>query len=464
LHPAGFKMFGTVLIKSQPKTDFFELIRLLKIEYDPEQFSLKMKDNTGMTLQLDTMDPPVIGFKNKDFDAFKCIGFPPNSTFNTIFPFPNQNYWTPDGPGNTQLQNLAHLVLGDIINYPNRRTKMNLDAIVKIENAASYSLVGPVGPSRGTLSQFFFTGFDDGNTQIANLSNITLDQLINSPQNIHSNFVPDADITILRNSGIPSTGDIVEYAFLEGNDPQVVYNVSPNNFTDEMDAVLGADSNVDTDDPTWTSTGLQLSSTDSQIVTATGIPSLLSRCTVIVVASVVSTAGNQALVNSINNDNDNGFAIDARTGGAVSFRAQYGGNVIEIDFPTSTISAGEFFMAALRFDNGLMKGNVNQSAASLVQFTSYPINTGTSSGWYFGRPFGDYVSTSQAPSLFSSLLYGTGEYKQPIEVGGTVSVEHLDGTLAYAIFYDRPLWDYEIQFVYSALKSKLLSTRGIHLP
>ena len=125
LHPAGLKMFGTVLLKSQPKTDFLGILKQYILNFETKVLDLRLADNNVTVLDINTIHPHVIGTKNIDLDRMKFWAFPPNNTWTIQYSFPNQNYWTANGPGNTQINTVKDVTLGSIINHPSRRTKMN---------------------------------------------------------------------------------------------------------------------------------------------------------------------------------------------------------------------------------------------------------------------------------------------------------------------------------------------------
>jgi hypothetical protein len=207
--------------------------------------------------------------------------------------------------------------------------KIAADTEIKIQNAQSVSVVGPVGQSRGTISQFRFVGFPDynlpeegnsfGNTQIANLKDIVLSDLIIDPDKHKSNICVDGEVEIFLPGSIPEVGNLAEYAFEEGIDPQIVYNVSPTT-TGNYDGVLGNTVLVEVVDGTWIPQGVALDSSSNEVVNATGVPLNLSQCTAIVFAMCPDTSTDMSLLNSVDSSNDNGFSMDIRSGGGVSFR------------------------------------------------------------------------------------------------------------------------------------------------
>lgn len=477
VHPAGMIMFGTVVLESEPETNFLGIIRRSIIELDTFTLNLKLQaieQQIYHTMNLNTIDPSVIGEKNKDFDWMKFIAFPPNVDWDVVYPYPNENYWSPTGPGNTQIANLMNRTIGSFVNFPNQRTKISPDANIQIQSGLTSSLVGPVGQSRAAISQFRFVGFPPfegfdesypvpnqnywsskfGNTQIHDLKDIVLSDLIVSPDTVHSNFCVDSDFTIYVSGTIPAIGDIVEYNFLEGVDPQIIYNVSPNS-GGKYDAVLG--------NSTWVTAGVQLDSSESEVINATGVPLNLSQCTVLIVAMCPDVSTEMSIANCINSSSDNGFSIDVQAGGGVSFRVQNNNIVKIVSFPAWTIKDNDYFMVILRFDKGKLSGNVSNSEATSVIFPDYPVSpVVNTSGWYFGKSTSDYVDNAQAPSLFSKSLFGSTNYDQIAISGSMISVGFFNGILAYAIFYDRAILDSEVDSAYQAIRN-MLSDRGIVL-
>ena len=495
LHPAGFKMFGTVVSVNVPITNFLEIVRIFTLMMEEQYFNQKLTTSTVETITFNTLTPLVIGTKNEDLDAMKFWAFPPNYSFNQIYPFPNQNYWTTNGPGNTQISNFQDIVIGSIINFPKQRTKINADAYVTIINGDSLIEVGILGQSLGALAAFKFTGFPPtegygitypypnnnywfgplgglGNTTISTFQNIIIGDVITDPRSIRSNICVDSALLITNNNQpIPLIGNEVVYSFLEGNNPQIVYNVSPNFNGSEYDAVLGTSILVDSNDGTWVSEGVQLDPTNSEIVNASGVPLHLKRCTVVVFARSLDISTNTTLVGMIPNSGDNGFAIDMRSGGALAFRARYNGVETTVNFPETTITDETYFMAALRFNEGVLSGNVEtvqtpQTTDTIsASFASYPDDPiTTSAGWYFGQPSTNYVPVAESAALFKGALYGTTKFGQAeVFSSSPITMGYFDGYLCYAFFYDRALYDYELDTIYNQLETLLDLQRGINL-
>jgi hypothetical protein len=495
LHPAGLKMFGTVVSFNEPETNFLELVRVFTLLIGVKFFDLSLEVDNTFTLQFNTLTPCVVGARNKDLDAMKFYAFPPNYTFNRIYPFPNQNYWSTNGPGNTQISNFQNVVIGSIINFPERRTKINADAYVVITNGNSLTEVGVLGPNLGTLSQFRFIGFPPyegfnetypspnqnywagslggyGNTQLSMFANLVIGDVLTDPRSIRSNICIDSSLLITNNQqSIPAVGNQVIYSFLEGINPQIVYNVSPNySGTEPYDGTLGTSILSESNDGTFVSQGVHLNATNSEIVNATGVPVNLKECTVVVIASANDVSQNTTLVGMIPDSGNNGFAIDLRTGGAVSFRARYDGVEETVNFPPASIGSGNFFMAALRFNDGIITGNVEtvqtlQTTDSIsATFSTYPINPTTNSdGWYFGQPSVEFVPVAQNAALFKNSTFGSSKFGQTEVSASPTTMGYFDGYLAYALFYDRALFDYELDTIYNQLSVELFNERGVNL-
>jgi hypothetical protein len=487
LHPAGMMMFGSVWIKSVPDTSEYTTLAglLYDIIINAQVYGAQLAVTCQDSLQITSSELGVIGATNYNLDQWKFVAFPPNRSFNLVYSYPNQNYWTASGPGNTQISNFADVVIGDIINNPGTRTKIAPDSYITIQTTDLQTLVGVVGPNFGTLEISKFLGFPPyegfttvwpapnenywngpGNTQIKDFQNIVIDKVINNPTQNRFNFCVDSDIEMMSDDdGIPAIGNIVEYAFLEGNDSQLIYNVSPNEYFGLMDAVLGNNETVETVDPAFDSYGIVFNAVDSQFVNATGVPVLLQQMSVTIVVQCEDTTASQNLISSIQFDTDNGYSIDLIAGGGLLFRAQYGGVTCEVSYPTATVTENNWFMATLIFENGLLTAQVNQEATVRSQFSSYPLNpTSNSLGWYLGKGSVSYITQVLNASLFRQILFNTDDFSQASSGSTTTTFGSFDGRYAFAIFYDRALYNFEVTSIYKYLQSELNSTRGITLP
>jgi hypothetical protein len=55
-------------------------------------------------------------------------------------------------------------------------------------------------------------------------------------------------------------------------------------------------------------------------------------------------------------------------------------------------------------------------------------------------------------------------FTQASTTGTNISIGHFNGVLAYAIFYNRAIYQFELDFIYTQLQTNLLQERGIMLP
>jgi len=449
VHPAGMKMFGSVLIKSKPENNFLNLVRRNILWLDAKICDARLTLSKTQELKIIPNDPLVLGFRNVhgSLDRQKFVGFPLTVVGGEVY-------------GNTQIVHFKDRIIGSIVNNPDQRSKLNIDAIVSFESANYTSVVGPIVVD---TSQYY------------------------------AKFV---------NGTIPHEGNQVRYDFLEGASTSRVYNVSPIILTPVND-VDGRDYDGRNYGGSWVTEGLYFDGSSHIDGTAAGVwnfnpynnplytapyvnnwaPSLpvrhdtyaipvnLQECSVIVVAATPDVSQNMSIVNCIQTDQDNGFSIDvlgdANYGpGGLAFRVQNcdTGNTLTktIVFPSDTLKDDTFFMAVFRFRNGLINCNVNNSETHVARFQSYPIiPANTSSGWYMCKSTNDYIFEPQLPSNFSEQKFGAGKFMQEAIPGATFAIGNFNGTLAYALFYDRALFDYEVKSIYKALREMLLAERNV---
>jgi hypothetical protein len=110
-----------------------------------------------------------------------------------------------------------------------------------------------------------------------------------------------------------------------------------------------------------------------------------------------------------------------------------------------------------------LKGSLNSSHALATIFTNYPsAPVANSAGWKFGTGTTDYLIQQRTASEFGQALFGTNKYAQTPVSSSIVTVDRFTGTLSYAYFYDRPLYDYEVDSIFAYLQIEL-SGRGIEL-
>jgi hypothetical protein len=184
---------------------------------------------------------------------------------------------------------------------------------------------------------------------------------------------------------------------------------------------------------------------------------------VIVVASCSDVSTPQSIINCIQSTDDNGFSIDVVDSG-LWFRVQNGGDAKFVSYPSASLKNDLYFMAVLRFDKGQLIGTLGGSKSLATIFFNYPgAPVANSSGWNFGTSTTDYHITPRTASSFGSTFFGKNKFNQTALTGSTMSVGGFTGTLAYAYFYDRPLYDYEIDSIFRFVQDELYNSRGIEL-
>ena len=418
LHPAGLAMFGSVLLKSKPETNFLRLLRenILQLESKFFSFALDLKTNESdvshTILELVSDDGLVLGTTNYTLDAKKFLVFPPDIIWSSVYPDPNALYWA-FGLGNTQINHFKDRTIGSFVNFPNQRTNIAYDTDIQIEANHTTQLVGPI--------------------------------VLDTTDSQESPFILGT---------IPLIGNEVQYDFVEGVDPDTVYNTCP--------ITLGEYDSIN-HDGTWVAKGLQLDRNFSQTVDASVVPIHLKQCTVILVAACDDVTVPQSILNCLQTINDNGFSIDV-VNSSLWMRVQNSGVAKYVQFPSYSLDSGKYFMAVLRFDRGLLKGSISSSQSIGEIFANYPgapVPT-PGLGWHFGSATTDYVLSPRTASEFGTALFGTNMYSQIAISGSSVSTNQFSGTLAYAYFYDRSLYDYEVDSIFRYLQGELYG-RGIEL-
>jgi len=383
LHPAGMKLFGDVIVESLIdrkilKSNLSSIIKTL----DVQVFDASLTFTKVYNLVLNGYKHP-IGFTNAMFDQYKFGGYPPNERFHLKYAFPNQNYWTKGGPGNTQLEHFKDMVIGDIVNNPNEMFVFGLDSYVRIDNSNTVSrAIAPIGPQYRTLERSRFTGFAPseavslhypppnstylgvfGNTQLEVFAGVVLSDVISTPEK-KINYLPDSTTIIYRSSveGIPLFGEIALYDFQQGTNDQTVYNNSVNT-SGQFNGSRGSTFSVDVDDPAWNSYGLVF--TGSEVANFADLPVDMSAMTLLMVARTTNTASASTFINS-NNGTDNGYSIDCGTNGSFYIRTFRDGQTYQVDFAEDTIHDNEWFFAAMRYDGQRLIGSLNDNVASSI--------------------------------------------------------------------------------------------------
>lgn len=412
-------------------------------------------------------DNNTLGTRNEDLELQMFTAFPPDVQWNSIYPYPNENYFS---FGNTQLGSFTYqtVVLRSLQNqFGTASISSNNPSsdVTNLSNAPSTIVIGQqVVTLPRTLGSFI--DFADQRTTINpdTIINISADSDVPLVGPLVVQGI-DAGINYFTNGTIPLTGSEVQYNFEPGTNAARVYNISPNNIG-QFDAHNSGG--------LYVTAGLQFSNPNtSQSVDATNdigtyfsgqlpIPVHLDQCTVIVVAATPDITKDMSIVNCIQSSNDNGFSIDVVESG-LWFRVQNGGQAEIIQFPSGSIKNNAYFMAALRFEDGVLQGNLSSSSTMYGVFPYYPGNpTSNSSGWYLGESSVQYTLVPRTASLYSKALYGMNVFDQSAIAGGNVTVGFFNGTLSYALFYDRALLDYEVQSVFASLQETLIG-RGIFL-
>lgn len=460
LHPAGLQMFGGVQISTHVKAyDFRTAIKSYILWLDAGMFDLKLKEAHSQSLVITGKGATtVVGATNRTLDGFKFKVFPPNQGFTVHYPIPNNDYWKVDGPGNTQLGHFKDTVIGSILNFPDRRTLFAPDAFIAIDNGSSVTEVGPVTVSRRTLELAKFA-FD---TQLASFQNIPISDVLLHPERKKSNFCFDADITI-PSTDLPILGNVAEYAFLTGPDPQILYNISPNS-TGNGNASLGLNGMAASDDPVWNSYGLQFDGLGAYCNAPT-VPVNLRSCSVVVVARCNDISKTQSIVNCLGSSANNGFSIDIGAGGSLMFRSHNNiAGTKAIQYPVGSILQNDWFICCLRFQDGVLKGQLNGLGAVVGSVFNYPVSPDlSSSGWKLGKPSMTISAEERNAALYGSSLYKQTRFRQAATVVPPQAVDYFTGYMSYAMFYDRGLYDFEWDAVRVRL-TNLLADRSIVLP
>jgi len=170
----------------------------------------------------------------------------------------------------------------------------------------------------------------------------------------------------------------------------------------------------------------------------------------------------------------------------------FNGSHITMSFPIGAPSA----TVAPVLHAGFIKG-VNKAVATAAEIAAvprvyafaYPVPMTSTAKMYF--PFltlAPFVDTPVAPAtamafraisaagvLFSYVADASAAIivPDPLVLGmgdwvfgrpSSASMEHLEGVLVYAMFYDRPLYDYELRATYTTLKNMLQIERSVALP
>jgi hypothetical protein len=268
------------------------------------------------------------------------------------------------------------------------------------------------------------------------------------------------------NGEIPELDLVAEYQMLEDlSDSQKLYDVS-GLYPNGNNAVLGSWGVADLGDPTWSSEGIVF---QNNYVSGLWTPIDNHEQTVVVVAKPSTLTGSP--IGSIDLDDESqtsGYRITVGADGKLTFTTQKYTttlNTLSCSTDAGKITVGDYFFATLRYLNNTLVGNLNKDSAIVTTFpTDVDAQTisQNSRGYFIGT--GGYVNRAISSPLWGSALYGatlTG-IPETITPGPGLQNGFFDGTVAYAIIYDRYLTDTEILDAYLTLKT-LLAGRGITL-
>jgi len=472
LHPAGTKMFGEVLVQTKyNQGNLLRTVEELIIYLDTQLYKMKMALTVDHKLDFEFKANP-LGTRENSIDRFKFTAFLPNSFVSSpSYSFPNQNYWL-GTTANTQISHIADSLIGNIVVDPNSRMPFGFETYMKVRSDKSQTLVGPIGPSLRTMDFVKFVDSTIDLTQMAvgdpmSLADLPLDLFGDLPISQildghgSTNFVPDVYVTILGNPAIPVSGNVAQYDFREimpsGSEPTTLLNISPANYNVE-DGVLTSLTNL----PVWTNYGLKFK---DATVDATAVPVSLSGQTVIIVAmSPTLPAPLMTLASSTFSSSENGYSIEIGSTGTVNFRANMGDVPLAVGYPIKTIKKKQWFMAALRFDNGTLTGRVNNLLNRSNLYGSFSPPSANSAGWFLGKQSADYPGTALGANALSNRnRFGQVRFHQTQSTSSPLPVSNFSGEIAYALIFDRAIQDFELDSIYAFLRLEM-AKRNIVLP
>lgn len=335
-----------------------------------------------------------------------------------------------------------------------------------------------------------------GNTQISNWSETIIGDVVNQKLK-RTNLAPDPYVNVYNPTyEVPEA--LVEYDMVEGVDPQILYDITPD---PAYNGVLGATSSVDGYDPTFIATGVKFEGTYCD---CSSVPTNPLEQSVVVVFKMDDLTADTSILGCIDVDKDTtttGYSIDVNTDGSLSTRAQMRTTTgvtynVSAAYPAGTISVGNWNMATLRYSGGTVTANYNLQAPITATMGIDPFSIGinnNSSGWYVGNQ--GYVPPTSGSSLYGTILYGlntyfgSGSYTTVTTYTDTLWDESLfwdkpwdgatetevtiteplpgrpflDGVVAYVLIYERVLTDDEVIGIYNSLQTAL-AARPVELP
>lgn len=482
LHPAGMQMFGSVHIRTSIKNrPFYTVLQEWILELTSEEFQLNFNATHTNDIQWDTFGGTAGNTLGRFDSERKFRLFYPNDNFSTQYPPPNTDYWQ-TGLANTQVNHFAGKTIDDMTRHPEKRFNLAGDSLVLIDNTQTVSRAGVVGASLRSLERNKFKyppyeGFDQtypppnqlywetnrANTTLGAFTGISVLQATVAPWSTRFNVVGDSYITITdETSGAPKTGNLIEYNFITGADPQIVYNVSPNS-TGTLNAILGLTAATGTDDPAIVTEGAYFTTSD-QLVNGEAIPKTRNNFSLVLVFRSSDMSSERTLLSNIPATGDNGFSVDLLPSGVLSFRAHNNGNTWKVQTPASTIAQNFWYMACFRIGDGIMSIDVNNTVTRQRRLVGYPVYpTDASESWIFAQPSVDYPSQTVEPGVFRKLVYRQQLYRVGESSEAGFSLNPFAGFIGYFMYYARTLENDEVIAVYNDLKSRL-SGRNISLP
>lgn len=228
-----------------------------------------------------------------------------------------------------------------------------------------------------------------------------------------------------RREGLPRGGLVALYDFVQGADPQVLYDRSGNG----KHATLGSTAAADANDPQWGAQGLVYDGVDDRVlgpvlpeVSASGLTYL------VVINSTRASIPQSILDNKFSGTNNMGMSLETTSDGQALMRVANG-----------TV---QFQITGRRVVDGtprLLVGVADRARSAAQLYLGAELQ-----GQYPLNPAWDF--TSLRPLYLGS--YGAGGY--------------LLGTIYYAAIYTRALTDAEIARAYRSIR-RTLQQRGVQI-
>jgi len=383
-----------------------------------------------------------------------------------------------------------HVNAGDIEEFQDPTTFSNLKTIFAGRD------LDYVSPN----DDYYYEPYQPANTSMDLYGTTTIETVTLEPET-KRNHVADPYVKIIKiPNNVPTLELLTEYdCILNLSDRQRLWDIQSVN--DKHHGVIGRTSNIETSDPSFSSTGLLFNGVD-QMATCLTVPVNPLKQTVVIIAKVNNLNSINDFIGCIDvtgNTTVSGYSISVDTNGALIFRSQKNNGIrndLLVSTPNGTIIPQTWFTACLRYNANTLTGDVNRTLKVTGQYgvdvDGTPI-VNNSSGWiignkgfvppytnnsYFNRSiFGKtlwgfrYFSSqivNTDTNYFGERAFGTGYY------GGINVIEYinsnvldvgnfLDGNVAYVLVYNRDLSDIEYTQAYLYLKVVMIA-RGISLP